>query len=94
MYMSWYYGVPTIVFEIVASSDIWIWHAVFGVTASNNDINVLDRSPVFDEILDGQALEVNYTVNSTNYNMGYYLTYGIYPEWTTFVKTISRPLGD
>ncbi|XP_074378378.1 uncharacterized protein LOC141719914 [Apium graveolens] len=64
-----------------------IWYAFFGVAGSNNDINVLDRSPV----LQGRAPEVNYTVNGNNYNMGYYLTDGIYPEWATFVKTIPRP---
>ncbi|RAL37571.1 hypothetical protein DM860_000265 [Cuscuta australis] len=33
---------PTIMLEAVASNDLWIWHAFFGVTGSNNDINVLD----------------------------------------------------
>ncbi|KAL1370522.1 hypothetical protein AAHE18_01G066500 [Arachis hypogaea] len=74
--------------------DLWIWHAFFGVSGSNNDINVLDRSPVFDDILNDRALEVNYTINGNNYTMGYYLADGIYPEWTTFVKSISKPQGE
>lgn len=32
------YKVPTIMLEAVASKDIWIWHAFFGATGSNNDI--------------------------------------------------------
>ncbi|CAM8991539.1 unnamed protein product [Rhodiola kirilowii] len=94
MFMSGHKGVATILLEAVASSDLWIWHAFFGVAGSNNDINVLDRSPVFDEVLQGRAPEVNYTINGNNYNMGYYLTDGIYPEWATFVKTIPRPQGE
>ncbi|XP_074361166.1 uncharacterized protein LOC141701410 [Apium graveolens] len=94
MFMIGHKGVPTILLEAVASSDLWIWHAFFGVAGSNNDINVLDRSPVFNEVLEGRAPEVNYNVNGKNYNLGYCLTDGIYPEWATFVKTISRPQGD
>ncbi|XP_016200014.2 uncharacterized protein LOC107641019 [Arachis ipaensis] len=94
MYMSGYRGVATIVLEVVASSDLWIWHAFFGVSGSNNDINVLDCSPVFDDILNDRAPEVNYTINGNNYTMGYYLVDDIYPEWATFVKLISKPQGE
>ena len=41
------YKVPTIILEVVASYDLWIWHAFFGLPGSLNDINVIDRSPVF-----------------------------------------------
>ena len=41
------YKVPTIILEAIASYDLWIWHAFFGLPGSLNDINVLDRSPVF-----------------------------------------------
>ncbi|XP_052139678.1 uncharacterized protein LOC127758088 [Oryza glaberrima] len=88
------YGVPTIMLEAVASADIWIWHAFFGAAGSNNDINVLDQSPLFTEVLQGRAPEVQFTVNGTNYNMGYYLADGIYPEWAAFVKSIKRPQND
>ena len=33
--------------ETVVSSDPWIWHVFFGVVGSNNDINILERSPLF-----------------------------------------------
>ena len=45
-----------------------------------NDLNILDRSPVFDDIINGIAPEVNYNVNGREYDLAYYLTYGIYPE--------------
>uniref|UniRef100_A0A0D3E428 Myb-like domain-containing protein n=1 Tax=Brassica oleracea var. oleracea TaxID=109376 RepID=A0A0D3E428_BRAOL len=41
-----------------------------------NDINVLDRSPVFDYIIKGQAPQVTYSVNGREYNLAYYLTDG------------------
>jgi hypothetical protein len=79
---------PTIILEAVASTDLWTWHAFFGLPESNNDINVLNRSPLFDRIAKGEALAVNYTINGHNYDMGYYLIDGIYPTWSTFVKII------
>ncbi|KAK9073354.1 hypothetical protein SSX86_007678 [Deinandra increscens subsp. villosa] len=56
-------GKPTIVLEAVASYDLWIWHAFFGTPGSCNDINVLHRSPIFDDVLSGRAPNVSYTVN-------------------------------
>jgi hypothetical protein len=32
---------PTIILEAVASQDLWIWHAFFGMPGSLNDINAL-----------------------------------------------------
>ncbi|XP_033132428.1 uncharacterized protein LOC103849781 [Brassica rapa] len=56
-----------------------------------NDINVLDRSPVFDDILQGRAPRVQYLVNGHQYGLPYYLTDGIYPRWSTFIQSISNP---
>ncbi|CAL5195544.1 unnamed protein product [Lathyrus oleraceus] len=88
------HGKPTIMLGAVASQNLWIWHAFFGIAGSNNDINVLNQSNVFNDILEGRAPNVQYTINGTPYNMGYYLADGIYPEWATFVKTISMPRGE
>nr|VDD06394.1 unnamed protein product [Brassica oleracea] len=38
-----------------------------------NDLNILDRSPVFDEIINGNAPEVNFHVNGREYDLAYYL---------------------
>jgi hypothetical protein len=84
---------PTIILEAVASTDLWIWHAFFGLPGSLNDINVLHRSPLFDRIANGEAPTVNYTINEHNYDMGYYLADGIYPTWSTFVKTKKAPVN-
>lgn len=85
---------PTIILEAVASKDLWIWHAYFGLPGSNNDINVLQRSPLFEKLAIGEAPKVNYTINGHEYTMGYYLADGIYPNWATFVKTIPSPMGN
>jgi len=85
------YRVPTIILEAVASYDLWIWHAFFGCLRSLNDINVLGRSPVFQEFYDGQTPKCEYVVNGHKYNIGYYLSDGIYPRWATFVKTVPIP---
>jgi hypothetical protein len=83
---------PTLILEAVASYDRWIWHAFFGLPGSHNDINVLDHSSIFTELAQGRAPPVNYSINGHDYTMGYYLADGIYPQWSTFVKTISAPL--
>ncbi|XP_028060009.1 uncharacterized protein LOC114263635 [Camellia sinensis] len=85
---------PTIILEAVASQDLWIWHAFFGMPRSHNNINVLDRSSVFSLLTQGRAPPVNYSINRNDYTMGYYLADGIYPQCATFVKTISSPQGN
>ncbi|GKB97088.1 putative nuclease HARBI1 [Tanacetum coccineum] len=84
-------GKPTIILEAAASYDLWIWHAFFGTPGSCNDINVLHRSPVFSDVLEGRAPKVSYVVNGDQKNMAYYLTDGIYPSWAAFVKSITSP---
>ena len=84
----------TTILEAMASYDLWIWHAFFGLLGSHNDINVLERSSIFAELAQGRAPQVNYSINGNDYSMGYYLADGIYPSWATFVKTIPAPQGN
>jgi hypothetical protein len=60
---------PTMILEAVASQDLWIWHAFFGLPGSHNDINVVERSSVFSHITEGRAPPANYTINGHNYTM-------------------------
>ena len=53
-----------------------------------NDINVIDRSPVFTLLANGHAPPINYIINGHEYKMRYYIADGIYQNWSTFVKTI------
>ncbi|GJY21544.1 ALP1-like protein [Tanacetum coccineum] len=82
---------PFILLEAVASQDLWIWHAFFGVAGSNNDVNVLRQSPVLNDLKVGKAPEVPFVANDVTYKWGYYLTDGIYPEWAVLMKSISQP---
>jgi hypothetical protein len=62
---------PTIILEAVASYDLWIWHAFFELPISLNDINVLHRSPIFENLAKGVGSSVKYNVNGKEYDMGY-----------------------
>ncbi|XP_028060011.1 uncharacterized protein LOC114263608 [Camellia sinensis] len=84
---------PTIILEAVASYDLWIGHAFFGMPGSHNDLNVLDRSPICFDLAQGKAPPIQYTINGHTYNMGCYLANGIYPQWATLAQTISSPQG-
>ncbi|XP_057249976.1 uncharacterized protein LOC130591083 [Beta vulgaris subsp. vulgaris] len=84
-------GVATLVLEAVADRDLWIWHSFFGIPGSCNDLNVLHRSPVFRDVLEGRAPPVQFTVNGNQYDKGYYLTDGIYPNWATFIQSVTCP---
>ncbi|XP_021995920.1 uncharacterized protein LOC110893108 [Helianthus annuus] len=82
---------PTLILQALASQDLWIWHAYFGMTGANNDIAVLMSSNLFDDVIDGVALDTSFYANDVEYKYGYYLTDGIYPEWATLVKILSCP---
>jgi hypothetical protein len=59
-----------------------------------NDINVFDRSPIFDNVEKGNAPRVNFFVNGRPYNMTYYLVDGIYPSYLIFLKLIRLPITE
>ena len=83
-----FYKVPTIILQIIASYDLWIWHAFFGYPGSLSDIKVFDHSPAFHDLYEDRAPKCEYVVNGHKYTIGYFLSDGICPKWSTFVKTV------
>ncbi|XP_022024556.2 uncharacterized protein LOC110924885 [Helianthus annuus] len=81
----------TVMLEAVASQDLWIWHAFCGPPGSQNDINVLQQSPLFLTQQNGTVPKCPFYVNNHLYKRGYYLTDEIYPTWSVFVKSFSYP---
>jgi hypothetical protein len=61
----------TVILEAVASQDLWIWHSFFGMAGSNNDINVLHRSPVFSRLTECTTPQISYEINGNPYDKGY-----------------------
>ncbi|XP_021986486.1 uncharacterized protein LOC110882899 [Helianthus annuus] len=63
-----------------------------GIVCSNNDLNVIVKSFIFDKIIRGTGPDSSFMLNGVSYKHGYYLAHGIYPPYTAIVKTI--PLTD
>ncbi|XP_071729176.1 protein ALP1-like [Rutidosis leptorrhynchoides] len=93
-YMRGDHSHPTIMLEAVASYDNWIWHAYFGVAGSNNDLNVLNTSDLFNSMLNEDMPDVPFIANGVEYKRGYYLADEIYPTWASFVKGFSSAVDE
>ena len=83
------YKYPTVVLEAVASHDMWFWHDNFGSPGSLNDVNILDHSPLFNKMLDGTGPDTSFLCRGTQFQFGYYLVDGIYPDRSVFVKPLT-----
>ncbi|KAJ0789049.1 putative harbinger transposase-derived protein [Helianthus annuus] len=63
---------PTVILQAVASQDLWVWPAYFGVVGSCNDINVFEQSPLLEEWISGKAPKASFYANENYYPHGYY----------------------
>lgn len=59
----------TVILEVVASKNLCICHAFFGMLGFHNDINALQGSPLLKRPCVGDAPACNYTINVHDYNM-------------------------
>jgi hypothetical protein len=77
----------SITLEVVCDQRLWIWHDYCGLSGGNNDLNVLDRSPLVRNLLLRYANGLGFWVNSNWYEKYYLLVDGIYPKWACFVQS-------
>ncbi|XP_076928921.1 uncharacterized protein LOC143593062 [Bidens hawaiensis] len=88
------HGVPTVSLQAICSHELWIWSAFFGSVGSNNDINVLNASPVLEYYISRSIPVLPFYANDIFYRHGYYLGDGIYPEYSIIVKTFQDPIEE
>jgi hypothetical protein len=72
-------GFWSVILEAVADQSLWIWHAFFGMPGGNNNVNVLDCSPLISNFLRGEGNDMRFIVNGNVYNRYYLLADSIYP---------------
>jgi hypothetical protein len=53
---------------------------LFLVDRSNNDINMLNQSSLFVDVIKGHTPKVTFTINGNGHHMRYYLADDIYPS--------------
>ena len=58
------------------------------MSGTNNDIDVLDSSPVLHNYLENQVHDLQFEVNGNSHRGYYLLTDSIYPPWAIFVQTL------
>eukprot|EP00956_Cyclotella_meneghiniana_P027229 scaffold60647_cov51-Cyclotella_meneghiniana.AAC.4 len=83
----------TIGLEAVADTNLWIWHRAFGFPGTLNDLNIWERSPLFQSMQDGTHSEIDFEfeLDGQTFSKLYYLVDGIYRWLTRFLATISDP---
>ena len=84
-------GVPTVVLEAIADHRCRFWHFNFGSPGTLNNLNILDRSPLFDNAVCSEAPRVEFVVNNNTYTCAYWLANGIYAPYACFVKSFPHP---
>jgi hypothetical protein len=81
-------GCRNIILEAIINQSLWIWHAFFGLSGCNNDINVLNRSPLITNMLSCEFMGLNFSMNGFLYLRYYLLANGIYLKWSCFMQMI------
>ena len=74
--------------------NLWFWHASFGFPGTLNDINIWERSSLFESMLNGQHDKVDHDFNLGGeiFKKLYNLVDGIYPSLSWFLGPETDPV--
>lgn len=83
----------SIVMETVCDEDLYIWHFFVGCPGSFNDLNVMQQSPLYQDITAGlwPPRKYTFTVNGRARTLLYYLVDSIYAHYPFFVRPYPTP---
>lgn len=86
-------GKPTLALEAGVDANLWIWHWYFGEPGSLNDINVLERSTLWEDLTHGRIheLDFEFAINGEPFTMLWWFVDGIYPMLSRFLRAVSVP---
>jgi hypothetical protein len=90
---------PSFILESVSDFHGYMWYLSYGHCGCLNDINVLNRSPLLESMLDGSLHElekeagvVPYKIGDEEFDKLFFLVDGIYPRYVRFVKSFRVPI--
>lgn len=90
----------TIVGEAWVDRRLYIWSWFCGMPGTNNDFNVMNASPLFQDILNNSfpfSISDGYKVMQSfgaERKLPYFLVDGIYPRWPIFAGPVTDPTVD
>ncbi|KAG7366562.1 plant transposon protein [Nitzschia inconspicua] len=89
---------PSLVLEAACDHNLYFWHLSYGHCGCLNDLNILNRSPLYNYMLEGQLYQleqeaniVPFMIGNESFEKAFYLVDGIYPRYTRFVKSFKFP---
>jgi Plant transposon protein len=80
---------PCLRLACVCDDYLYIWCLNFGMPGAKNDLQILDRSPLFQRLRTGRWSPVrpDTMIGAFRLSWFFYLTDSIYPRWRIFVTT-------
>lgn len=92
-------NLATIPVEAWCDRDLFVWHWYAGRSSSLGEGSIVDRSPLFNDIMVGH-FDLRFPEpfridgSDTFRNIPYFLVDSAYPEWPIFSKPVDCPLND